>query len=60
MKKDNINLSRQEFKYYVTDDKLTSLRQHLQELMLLDENASKKTKSWCQANLDIIGGLIYI
>ena len=51
MKKDNINLSRQEFKYYVTDDKLTSLRQHLQELMLLDENASKKTKSYTITSL---------
>jgi hypothetical protein len=39
MKKDNIQLNRQEFKYYVTDDRLSILRQSLKEVMKVDDNA---------------------
>ena len=46
MKRDNIQLNRQEFKYYVTDDKLSLLRQSLREVMEVDANAQESLNTY--------------
>ena len=46
MKRDNIKLNRQEFKYYVTEDKLSILRQSLKEVMQVDDNAQGSSNTY--------------
>jgi len=46
MKQNNIQLNRQEFKYYVAEDKLESLRQSLTQVMEIDQNSIGQSNSY--------------
>ena len=46
MKQNNIQLNRQEFKYYVAEEKLESLRQSLTQFMEIDQNSIGQSNSY--------------
>ena len=46
MNQNNLKLFRQEFKYYIAENKLSSLRQSLGQLMSIDENSVNNSKTY--------------
>ena len=51
MNQNNLNLSRQEFKYFVSSESLSQLRNSLSALMLLDKNANPETRKYTITSL---------